>query len=93
MPEAPLSHLALYAARPTLRVNGAENDRASGLVTSMDMVEHEDGLSTLELRFTNVAADGMGGSDFAFEDESTLKLGDRLGVYSGEEDGPTEIFS
>lgn len=93
MSEAPLSTLALYAARPTLRVNGAENDRASGLVTSMDMVEHESGLSTLELRFTNVAADGVGSSDFAFEDEGTLKLGDRIGVYSGDENGPTEIFA
>ena len=54
MSEAPLSTLALYAARPTLRVNGTENDRASGLVTSMDMVEHESGLSTLELRFTKL---------------------------------------
>ena len=43
-----------------LRINGEDNDRASGLVTAMDMIEHEEGLSTLELRFTNVAADGVG---------------------------------
>lgn len=93
MPEAPLSQLALYAARPTLRVNGADNDRVSGLLVAMDMVEREAGLSTLELRFNNVAADGIGGSDFAFEDETALKLGDRVGIYSGDEQAPTEIFS
>ncbi|MGH7955543.1 MAG: phage late control D family protein, partial [Opitutaceae bacterium] len=93
MPETRLSELALYVARPTLRLNGAENERASGLLVAMDMVERVEGLSTLELRFTNVAADGAGSSDFAFEDEAALKLGDRIGVYSGDEFGPTEIFS
>ena len=93
MAEAPLSELALYVARPTLRLDGAENDRASGLLIAMDMVERVEGLSTLELRFTNVAADGVGGSDFAFEDEAALKLGTRIGVYAGDEFGPTEIFS
>ncbi len=93
MPEAPLSELALYAARPTLRVNGEDNDRVSGLLVAMDMVEREEGLSTLELRLNNIAADGVGGAGFAFEDETALKLGDRIGVYSGDETGPTEIFS
>lgn len=93
MAEAALSPLALYAARPTLRVNGQENDRVSGLLIAMDMVEREEGLSTLELRFNNVAADGLGESDFAFEDESALKLGERIAVYAGDETAPTEIFS
>jgi phage protein D len=93
MAEAPLSELALYAARPTLRLNGAENERVSGLLVAMDMLEREEGLSRLELRFTNVAADGAGSSDFAFEDETAMKLGDRIGVYAGDEFGPTEIFS
>lgn len=93
MPEAPLSQLALYAARPTLRVNGSANDRVSGLLLAMDMVEREEGLSSLELRFSNVAADGIGSADLAFEDETALKLGDRLGVYAGDENGPTEIFA
>jgi uncharacterized protein len=93
MPEAPLSELALYAARPTLRVNGAEDERVSGLLTAMDMVERESGLSTLELRFSNIAAGRTGGSDFAFEDEAALKLGDRIAIYGGDERGPMEIFS
>jgi uncharacterized protein len=93
MPEAPLSRLALYTARPTLRVNGQENDRVSGLLTCLDMLEQEDGLSELELRFSNVAADRRGDSDLAFEDETSFQLGDRLSVYVGEETAPTEIFS
>jgi uncharacterized protein len=93
MPEEPLSRLALYSARPTVRVNGSANERVSGLLTAMEMVERESGLSTLDLRFTNIAADGNGGVGFAFEDETPLKLGDRIAVYSGDEDGPTEIFT
>lgn len=93
MPEEPLSRLALYSARPTVRVNGSDDDRVSGLLTAMDMAERESGLSTLELRFTNLAADGTGGARFAFEDETPLKLGDRIAVYGGDENAPTEIFA
>ena len=80
MPEAPLSSLALYAARPTVRVNGVEGERVSGLVLAMEMLEQEEGLSTLELRLSNVASDTSGGSDFAFEDEASIKLGDRVAI-------------
>ncbi|MGB8167685.1 MAG: contractile injection system protein, VgrG/Pvc8 family [Chthoniobacteraceae bacterium] len=93
MPERPLSDLALYAAHPTIRFNGAERERATGLLLAMDLVEHEDGLSALELRFSNVANVRDGGSELAFEDEASFKLGDRLAVYAGVESGPTEIFS
>ena len=92
MPEAPLSQLALYTARPTIRVNGSEKERVTGLLLTMDMTEGEDGLSTLELRLDNTASDGSGNSDFAFEDEASFKLGDTINVYCGEESGPTEIF-
>ncbi len=93
MPEAALSRLALYAARPTLRINGLENERVSGLVTGLVMKEQEDGLSTLEVTFSNIAAARGGDADLAFEDERAFKLGDRIAVYSGEEQEPTEIFS
>jgi phage protein D len=92
MAEAPLSRLALYTARPTVRVNGAEQDRVTGLLHGMEMHEQEDGLSTLELQLDNIAAARSGIPDFAFEDESALKLGDSITVYSGEEAAPTEIF-
>jgi phage protein D len=92
MAEAALSPLALYTARPTIRVNGTEQERVTGLLLAMEMTEHENGLSTLELRLDNVATDGAGTSDFAFEDEGALKLGDTIAVYCGEEAAPTEIF-
>ncbi len=57
------------------------------------MSEQEDGLSSIELKFSNVAADGVGGSDFAFEDETAFKLGDTVSVYCGDEYEPTQIFS
>ena len=92
MAEAPLSTLALYTARPTVRVNGSEQERVTGLLLEMDMTEHEDGLSTLELKLENVASTSAGESDFAFEDERAIKLGDTITVYCGEESAPTEIF-
>lgn len=92
MPEQPLSALALYNARPTVRINGAEKERVTGLLTAIEMTEHEDGLSTLELRMSNVASTGGGESEYAFEDEATLKLGDTVTIYCGEETAPTEIF-
>jgi phage protein D len=92
MPEAALSELALYTARPTVRVNGVEQERVSGLVVGMEMTEAEDGLSTLELRLDNIAAEASGSADLAFEDEAALKLGDGIAVYTGEETAPTEIF-
>jgi phage protein D len=92
MPESPLSALALYTARPTIRINGAEKDRVTGLLLAMEMTEHEDGLSTLELRLNNIASNAAGESDFAFEDEASFKLGDTVNVYCGEESAPTEIF-
>ena len=93
MPEQPLSQLALYTARPTVRLNGAEHDRITSLLSAMDLREEEHGLSALELRFTNIASNADGGADFAFEDEGTFKLGDRLAVYAGDESAPTEIFA
>jgi phage protein D len=93
MPETPLSPTALYTARPTIRVNGAEEDRVTRLLTAMDLLEREEGLSALELRFDNIASVTSGTAELAFEDETSLKLGARLAVYSGEESGPTEIFS
>jgi phage protein D len=92
MAESPLSQLALYTARPTIRINGTEQERVTGLLLGMDMTEAEDGLSTLELRLDNVTSDGAGVSSFAFEDEASFKLGDTINVYCGEESAPTEIF-
>lgn len=92
MPESPLSSQALYAARPTVRVNDAAQERITGLLQALDMVEHEDGLSTLELKCGNWCSVPTGSAGFAFEDEAALKLGDVLTVYAGEAAAPQEIF-
>ena len=92
MPEAPLSELAVYAARPTVRIDSTENPKLSELVLAMEMTEREGGLSSLELRVSNIASDPEGGADLAFEDEKLLRLGANIAIYSGDENGPAEIF-
>jgi phage protein D len=92
MGESPLGPRALYNARPAVRINGTEKERVTGLLTGVEMIEHEDGLSTLELRLNNIASDGRGRSDYAFEDEASFTLGDSVAVYCGEATAPTEIF-
>src|SRR3954447_2817496 len=92
MSEAPLSPVALYNARPTVRINGTEKERVTGLLTAIDMTEHDDGLSTLELRMNNIASSTAGQSDYAFEDETSFTLGDTVTIYCGDENAPTEIF-
>jgi len=93
MPEAALSSQALYSARPTVRLNDNANDRLTGMLLAFEVTEQEDGLSAVELELSNQYSRPDGTADYAFEDEAILKLGDRLGIYSGDESGPTEIFS
>ncbi len=92
MPEQPLSPLAVYTARPTLRIDSQENDRVSDLLIGLQMAESEGGLSSLEARFSNVASNPQGGAGLAFEDDSLLRLGASLSVYAGDVSGPREIF-
>jgi phage protein D len=92
MPETPTTDQALYRARPTLRLQGQEHSRLRELVVAMEMQEQEGGLSSLELRFTNVASLVDGDAELAFEDDALLKLGAAIGVYAGDETAPQEIF-
>lgn len=92
MPEAPISNLAIYRARPTVRIDTQADARVSELIVGMELLEQEGGLSSLEMRFTNVASDTQGGADFAFEDDRTLRLGAEIAVYAGDEESPQEIF-
>lgn len=92
MAEKPLSTLAVYSARPTVRVDEQEFPKVSELVIGMEMTEREGGLSALELRVSNIASDPTGGADFAFEDDAILKLGAAIMIYAGDETAPTEIF-
>jgi phage protein D len=92
MAEAAVSQLPVYSSRPTIRIDEQDFDRAGGLLIAMDMQEQEGGLSALQLRFSNVASDPDGGADFAFEDETELRLGANIAVYSGDQNAPQEIF-
>ena len=60
MGESDLSHLALYSARPTLRIDGQDNAMASGLLQSLVMREQEGALSSLEACFVNFTARDTG---------------------------------
>jgi phage protein D len=44
------------------------------------------------MRFSNIASNPSGGSDFAFEDNQVLKLAAEVAVYGGDENAPQEIF-
>lgn len=92
MPEMTLSAVAVYSARPTVRVNGQAYPKVSELLLTMEMTEQEGGLSALELRLSNIASNTQGGADYAFEDDQILKLGSAIALYSGDETAPQEIF-
>jgi len=65
----------------------------SDLLLAMEMTEHEGGMSSLELRVSNVASNKQTGANAAvFEDDKVLKLGAKIAVYAGDENAPKEIF-
>ena len=90
--ERSLSRQAVHAARPTIRVNGQGYDTVTRLLLAMEMTETEGGMSTLEMRVSNIASNPEGGSGFAFEDDRVLTLGAEVAVYGGDENAPQEIF-
>ncbi|GIV76636.1 MAG: hypothetical protein KatS3mg050_1030 [Litorilinea sp.] len=92
MTETALSALAIYSARPTVRVDTREEARVQELIIGMEMTEREGGLSALELRLSNVASDPEGGADLAFESSDLLRLGSQIAIYAGDESAPQEIF-
>src|SRR5262249_51557622 len=92
MPESALTELAIYTARPTIRVDEQEYPKVSELLLAMEMTEREGGMSSLELRVSNIASDNEGAADFAFEDDRILKLGAKIAIYGGDVSEPREIF-
>jgi len=92
MTESQLSSIAVRSAKPTIRADEQEHDKLNELLIAMELNEQESGLSSLELRFSNVASTDAGTSELAFEDEAILKLGTLLTIYSGDEREPQEIF-
>lgn len=92
MGERPISPTAVYSARPTVQIDQQSYAKVSELLIGMDVTEQEGGLSTLQLRLSNVASDPSGGASFAFEDGAIITLGKAVAVYAGPESTPTEIF-
>jgi|CXWL01.1.fsa_nt_gi phage protein D len=92
MPEQPISRSAVYSARPTVQIDQQSFAKVTELVLGLEVTEQEGGLSTLQLRLSNVASDPSGGANFAFDDASIVALGKQIGVYTGDEMAPSEIF-
>src|SRR5215467_7166575 len=92
MPEPTLSRDAVYNAAPTVRVNGQEFPMVTEQMLSLEVKEHEGGLSSLELRVSNVASRDDNSSNLAFEDDQVLKLGAQIAIYGGDRNAPQEIF-
>jgi uncharacterized protein len=95
MPETALAPTTIYRARPLVELARRRPDIVQQLLLAMEMREAEGGLSSLELRFLNVATHERGGVDFAFEHSDTdlLALGKAIRVLAGDESAPMEIFS
>jgi phage protein D len=95
MPETTLAPTTIYSARPVIEVARRRPDIVQQLLVAMEMREAEGGLSSLELRFLNVATHERGGVDFAFEHSDTdlLALGTAIRVLAGDEGDPMEIFA
>lgn len=92
MAEPALSPDAVYSAAPTVRVNGQEYPMVTEQMLSVEIKEHEGGMSALELRVSNVASRDDNTSDLAFEDDQILKLGAQIAIYGGDRNAPQEIF-
>lgn len=82
---------AIYNARPTLRFDGVDDPRASGLIRALSMRESEGGLRALEITFDGVASTDRG-VEPSFADGGVLRFGAQIEVYLGERDRPCEIF-
>src|SRR5580692_10382054 len=92
MPEQPLTQKAVYSAIPTVQIEGQENGKVTAQLLSLEMREHEGGLSALEVRLSNFGTFSSGLADMVFEDGAVLKLGAAVQVYAGDVSSPTEIF-
>ena len=87
MPEA-----TVYNPRPTIKVDGSEDEMLHTLLLAMEMTEGEGGMSAVELRVSNLVSRPDGTADLAWEDGAKLKLGAKLEVAAGDVSAPTEIF-
>ncbi len=87
-----LNRRPVYNPRPVVEIDGQRFDKVDELLQSIDMREQEGGLSSLELRLSNIASDADGGAGFAFEDEREIRLGSTITVSAGDTSEPQELF-
>lgn len=92
MSERPPSPDTLYPSRPTVRVDGAASAKVSELLLALRVEESEGGLSSLEMTLSNVARFRDNRVNLAFEDETLIRFGTSIEVYSGDQRTPVEIF-
>lgn len=92
--EAALSSNDIYIARPIIEVDDQTNEMVQTLLISMNMSENDQGMSSLELVFSNSASVEGRGNDLAFEysDNDLLSLGNPVRVLGGDNNDPAEIF-
>jgi uncharacterized protein len=84
--------ISAFQARPTIMLGGQENPRLTELLSAFCVHERAGGLSSLELRISNVASLNGGGAQLAFDAGGDLALGAQLRVGAGDASAPTEIF-
>jgi phage protein D len=92
MPEQSLTQNAVYSAIPTVQIDGQANDKVTAQLLSIEMREHEGGMSALEMRLSNFGSFSTGLADLVFEDGAVVKLGAAVLIYAGDASSPTEIF-
>jgi len=78
--------------RPTIRLEGQADDRVSNLINSLQVEEHEGGMSSLEVSFQAMGRLTDATVDQVFEDEKLIKIGTNIAVYTGPQFTPTEVF-
>ena len=79
MPESSLSATPIFSARPTLRIAGQDEPRASSQLLAMTMAEREGGMSSLELRLLNWVATTGGPPELAFDGSSAISISTESG--------------
>jgi phage protein D len=82
----------VYNAAPTLKVDGQANASVNSQLLAMEMREHEGGLTSMELRFSNFGTFPDGRAGLVFEDDAVLKLGATIEVFAGDQSSPSSIF-
>lgn len=82
----------LELIRPTIRLEGQADERVSNLINSLQVEEHEGGLSSLEISLQAMGRLTDATVTQVFEDEKLIKIGTKIAVYTGPQFTPTEVF-